>query len=181
MAASDPSAFAFNQAHDPNAGQAPAYGQPQSFGQDMAAQAGQAYGSAASHVQAGYGAAAAGVNQGLAQMSNFGGQMMGGGGGPGGAGFGGGGFGGMMGGGGEGGQVNTTVPLILAIVTLFPCFNCLFGIPALILVILGKKAIEQGNVEDGKKKVKLGQILAIVGIVLSLLGTIVNVILRMIH
>jgi cytochrome c biogenesis protein CcdA len=77
---------------------------------------------------------------------------------------------------GPGGDVNTTLPLVLGILSLF-C-NCLFGIPALILAILSMNAKKAGNLEDARSKAKISIILAIVGMVLSVIGGVVNFIIN---
>jgi hypothetical protein len=57
---------------------------------------------------------------------------------------------------GAGGDVNTTLPLVLAILSIFPCCNVpLFGIGGLIFAILAKKAKDEGNLDDARKKIKL--------------------------
>ena len=76
---------------------------------------------------------------------------------------------------GPGGDVNTTLPLILSILSIVPCCNIFFGIPALILAILAMNAKKAGNFEDARKKAKISTILAIVGFVLSIVAGIIQV------
>lgn len=79
---------------------------------------------------------------------------------------------------GPGGDVNTTLPLILAILSIFPCCDIFLGVPALILAILAMNAKKAGNLEDARKKAKISIILSIVGYVLSVIGGVVNFILN---
>ena len=78
---------------------------------------------------------------------------------------------------GPGGDVNTTLPLILAILSIFPCCNIFFGIPALILAILAMNAKKAGNLEDARSKSKISIIISVVGWVLSIISIIIRVVM----
>jgi hypothetical protein len=78
---------------------------------------------------------------------------------------------------GPGGDVNTTPALILGIVSLFFC--CPLGIASLILAILAGNAKKAGNLDEARSKSKLAIILGVVGIVLSIIGGVINVIMNM--
>jgi hypothetical protein len=73
---------------------------------------------------------------------------------------------------GQGGDVNTTLPLILSIITLL-C-NCLFGIPALVLAILAMNEKKAGKLDDARSKAKISLILSIVGWVIGIVFGILN-------
>ena len=79
---------------------------------------------------------------------------------------------------GAGGDVNTTLPLVLAILTIIPCCNIFFGIPALILAILAMNAKKAGNLDDARSKAKISIILSVVGWALTLVGGTLNFILN---
>ena len=79
---------------------------------------------------------------------------------------------------GPGGDVNTTVPLVLSILSVIPCCNPFFGIPALVLAILAMNAKKAGDFEGARSKAKISLILAVVAIVLSLVGNTLYMVLR---
>ncbi len=101
---------------------------------------------------------------------NMGGQQGFGGGAPGG-----GGGGGMV----PAGDVNTTLPLVLSVVSLFCCgLGTLLGIGGLVLAIQAKNAQKMGDLATAQQKAKLSTILAAVGIGVGLLGGVVSAVLR---
>ena len=83
---------------------------------------------------------------------------------------------------GAGGDVNTTLPLILSIVQLVLCCNVFFGIPALIFAIQAGSAKKTGDLETARKKVKTAFIImgvgwaleVIVGVIQAILGAMSN-------
>jgi len=77
---------------------------------------------------------------------------------------------------GAGGDVNTTLPLVLNIVALF-CF-CLVAIPGLIFAIQAGTAKKNGDIETARSKAKLSLILAIVALALGILGGVTSFILN---
>ncbi len=93
---------------------------------------------------------------------------------PGGPGFGGPGFPGgpMMP--GAGGDVNTTIPLVLSILFIFPCCNLFFGIPALIFAIQAGNAKKAGDFETARSKAKISYIIMGIGFVISIIVGIIN-------
>lgn len=78
---------------------------------------------------------------------------------------------------GAGGDVNTTVPLVLSILMIFPC-GCsggiLLGIPALIFAIQAGNAKKAGDYETARGKAKVSYILVGVGFGLSVLFSIIG-------
>ena len=94
---------------------------------------------------------------------------------PGGFGPPGGGFGppgGFAGPPGGGGEVNTTLPLILSIASIFLCTNLLFGIPAMIFAIQAGTCVTNGNIEGARAKVKTSYMILGIGTVLAFVGWI---------
>ncbi len=75
---------------------------------------------------------------------------------------------------GQGGEVNTTLPLVLSIVQTVLCCNPLFGIIALVFAIQANNAKKTGDVVTAAAKAKTALIIVGVGFVLSLLGGIGN-------
>jgi hypothetical protein len=74
---------------------------------------------------------------------------------------------------GSGGDVNTTTPLVLGIVSMVICGNCLLGIPAIILAVMAMNAKNVGNIEDARSKAKTSTILSIVGFGLAAVGMVI--------
>jgi hypothetical protein len=72
---------------------------------------------------------------------------------------------------GAGGDVNTTLPLILGIVATVLC--CLGGVPSLIFAILAMNAKKAGDVEGARSKAKIATIIGAIAIVLSLCSTVI--------
>jgi hypothetical protein len=72
---------------------------------------------------------------------------------------------------GAGGDLNTTLPLILGIVTIFCCW------PAAIFIILfavqAKKLKEQGQIDQARSKAKIATIVAAIIIGLDIVGGII--------
>jgi hypothetical protein len=74
---------------------------------------------------------------------------------------------------GSGGDVNTTLPLALSIVSVVVCGNCLLGIPAIVLAVMAMNARNVGNLEDARSKAKISNILSIVGFALVLVASVI--------
>jgi hypothetical protein len=81
---------------------------------------------------------------------------------------------------GAGGDVNTTLPLILNIVAMIFCcgLGTILGIVGLIFAIQAGNAKKQGDMETARGKAKTSLILAIVAFVLGLIGGIVSAIIQ---
>ncbi len=79
---------------------------------------------------------------------------------------------------GPGGDVNTTLSLVLSIISLLACCNPFFGIPAVVLSILAMNAKKAGDIEGARSKAKVSLILAIVGMALSMIGNTLYFIFR---
>ncbi|HRG99675.1 MAG TPA: CD225/dispanin family protein [Polyangiaceae bacterium] len=76
---------------------------------------------------------------------------------------------------GAGGDVNTTLPLVLSIVSLFCCgLGTVLGIIGIVLSVQASNAKSMGDVEGARGKAKMAVILASVGIALGLLGGVVS-------
>jgi hypothetical protein len=75
---------------------------------------------------------------------------------------------------GAGGDVNTTIPLVLSILLIFPCCNFLFGVPALIFAIQAGNAKKAGDFATAASKAKVSYIIMGIGVVLSILAGIVQ-------
>jgi hypothetical protein len=75
---------------------------------------------------------------------------------------------------GAGGDVNTTIPLVLSILMIFPCCNLLFGIPALVFAIQAGNAKKAGDFETARSKSKVSYIIIGIGMVLSVVIGIVQ-------
>ena len=75
---------------------------------------------------------------------------------------------------GAGGDVNTTLPLVLSIVQTVLCcgLGTIFGIISLIFAIMAGSAKKTGDLESARKKAKLSIILFIVGTVLTIIQAI---------
>jgi hypothetical protein len=69
---------------------------------------------------------------------------------------------------GSGGDVNTTLPLILSIASVLLCGNYLLGIPAIILAVMAGSSKTAGNLEDARSKAKVSTILCVVGFALNM-------------
>jgi hypothetical protein len=78
---------------------------------------------------------------------------------------------------GSGRDVNTTTPLVLGIVSIALCGNCLLGIPAIILAVMAMNAKNVGNIEDARSKAKISTILSIVGFGLAAVGLVLYVLI----
>ncbi|MDB4993146.1 MAG: hypothetical protein JWM74_578 [Myxococcaceae bacterium] len=81
---------------------------------------------------------------------------------------------------GQGGDVNTTLPLILNIVAMIFCcgLGTILGIVGLIFAIQAGSAKKQGDMETARGKAKTSLILAIVAFVLGLVGGIISAIVQ---
>jgi hypothetical protein len=131
--------------------------------------------------QQGFNQAAAGVGQAADQMGQaFGGMVQQGGGGYGGAPMQQGGPGGMAGPAGPGGDINTTMPLILGIVSVFCCLPA--AVVSIIFAIQAKTLKDQGQLDAARAKVKTAQLISFiaigVGLVLDILVVILQVVAR---
>ena len=82
---------------------------------------------------------------------------------------------------GMGGDVNTTLPLILAILAIFPCgcpacIGSILGIVALVFTIQAMNAKKVGDFATAQSKAKLGTILAGSGLGVGILLWIINMV-----
>jgi Interferon-induced transmembrane protein len=80
---------------------------------------------------------------------------------------------------GMGGDVNTTLPLILSIVAIFPCgcslcIGSILGIVGLVFAIQAMNAKKVGDFATAQSKAKLATILSGIGIGIGLLLWIIN-------
>ena len=164
-----------------------AYGgqpQQQQYGGQMQ-QGAQNFGNAAAGAFGQAGDAAGQAYGGMAQGAGFGGgpmqqqqQQYGGGPPPGGFGGGFGGPGGPMGP-GAGGQINTTQPLIFAIVSVFCCWPA--AIVAIIFALQAKKLAEQGQIDAAMAKAKTSKLISFIAIGLGLVAIILNIVIRIVR
>ena len=74
---------------------------------------------------------------------------------------------------GAGGDVNTTIPLVLSILMIFPCCN-IFGVVPLIFAIQAGNAKKAGDFETARSKAKVSYILMAVFFGLSVIIGIIN-------
>lgn len=79
---------------------------------------------------------------------------------------------------GAGGDVNTTLPLVLSIIELVLCCNLLFGGLGLMFAIQAGNAKKVGDLELARSKAKTAMIIIIVGAVLETIGGGLNAFLR---
>ena len=77
---------------------------------------------------------------------------------------------------GAGGDVNTTLPLILSIVQLVLCCNPIFGTIGLVFAIQAGNAKKTGDVELARSKAKTAMIIIMVGAALESIGVVINVV-----
>ena len=82
---------------------------------------------------------------------------------------------------GAGGDVNTTLPLVLSIVELVLCCNVLFGVISLIFAIQAGNAKKAGDLETARQKAKLSLIICLVGAGLEAVGVVINIIASAAH
>jgi hypothetical protein len=82
---------------------------------------------------------------------------------------------------GMGGDVNTTLPLVLSILSLVLCCNLLFGGLGLFFAIQAGNAKKVGDFETARSKAKLSIIIVIVGAVLWVIGVSLNVVASAMH
>lgn len=96
-------------------------------------------------------------------------------------GYGGGGFGGPGGpmGPGTPGQLNTTQPLIFAIVSVFCCWPA--AIVAIIFALQSKKLAEQGQLDAAMAKAKTSKLISFIAIGLGVVAIILNIIVRVLR
>jgi hypothetical protein len=77
---------------------------------------------------------------------------------------------------GAGGDVNTTLPLVLNIVSFVLCCCWTYGLTGLmaiagvILAIIAMNSAKTGNIQDAQAKAKISLILAIVSMVLGFIA-----------
>jgi hypothetical protein len=79
---------------------------------------------------------------------------------------------------GAGGDVNTTLPLVLAIIALFPCCNLLFGGIGLAFAIQAGNAKKAGDIEGARSKAKIALIVVGIGLGLQAIAIVINVIVN---
>ncbi len=81
---------------------------------------------------------------------------------------------------GAGGDVNTTVPLILSIIaTVFCCgLGTILGIIGIVFSIQAGNAKKAGDLETARSKAKTATILSIVAFVLGILGGILSAVMQ---
>jgi hypothetical protein len=77
---------------------------------------------------------------------------------------------------GAGGDVNTTLPLVLSIVELVLCCNVIFGGVGLVFALQAGAAMKSGDIETARSKAKLSMIIVLVGAALEGVGIMLNVI-----
>jgi hypothetical protein len=82
---------------------------------------------------------------------------------------------------GAGGDVNTTLPLVLSIVELVVCCNVLFGVLGLVFAIQAGNAKKSGDIETARSKAKLSMIIVLVGAGLEAVAVVLNVIAGSMH
>lgn len=71
------------------------------------------------------------------------------------------------------GPVNTTLPLVISIVSLFCCgVGTIGGIIGLVFALQAKGALDQGQVEDARSKAKIALIVSLVCGGVQLIGII---------
>ncbi|HQY63911.1 MAG TPA: CD225/dispanin family protein [Polyangiaceae bacterium] len=76
---------------------------------------------------------------------------------------------------GAGGDINTTLPLVLSVLSLFCCgLGTVLGIIGVVLSVQASNAKNRGDLESARGKAKMAVILASVGIALGLLGGVVS-------
>ena len=79
---------------------------------------------------------------------------------------------------GAGGDVNTTLPLILSIVQLVLCCNLIFGGIGLLFAIQAGTAKKAGDLQTARAKAKTAMIVIIIGAVLETIGVTINILLN---
>jgi hypothetical protein len=82
---------------------------------------------------------------------------------------------------GAGGDVNTTLPLVLSIVELVVCCNVLFGVLGLVFAIQAGNAKKSGDLETARSKAKLSMIIVLVGAGLEAVAVVLNVLASSMH
>jgi len=79
---------------------------------------------------------------------------------------------------GAGGDVNTTLPLVLSIIQLALCCNLVFGGVSLMFAIQAGNAKKAGDLVTARAKAKTAITVTIIGAVLETIGIVVNVIVN---
>jgi hypothetical protein len=77
---------------------------------------------------------------------------------------------------GSGGDVNTTLPLVLSIVGVVMGFNPI-AVVALVFAILATSAKSSGNIEEARKHAKVALVLSIVALGLMVLALVAYVVI----
>ena len=67
-----------------------------------------------------------------------------------------------------GGDVNTTLPLVLSLAATLLCCDPILGLPAIILAIQARNAANMGAVDLARKRARTALVLAIAAIVVGL-------------
>jgi hypothetical protein len=70
---------------------------------------------------------------------------------------------------GSGNDVNTTLPLALAIGSTLLCCDPVLGLPAIVLAILARNAADVGAIDVARRRARTGLILSIASIVVGFL------------
>ncbi len=82
---------------------------------------------------------------------------------------------------GAGGDVNTTLPLILSICQLVLCCNLVFGGIGLFFAIQAGNAKKSGDIMTAKSKAKTAMMVIIIGAVLESIGVAINIATQAMH
>jgi hypothetical protein len=70
---------------------------------------------------------------------------------------------------GSGGDVNTTLPLVLSIASTVLCCDPLLGLPAIVLAIQARSAQSEGAIDLARKRARVALVLSIVSMGLGAL------------
>jgi Interferon-induced transmembrane protein len=65
---------------------------------------------------------------------------------------------------GSGSDVDTTLPLVLSIVSTLLCCDPVLGVPAIVLAIQARNAANRGDIDLARKRARVAVILALVAI-----------------
>lgn len=82
---------------------------------------------------------------------------------------------------GAGGDVNTTLPIILSVLSCLCCgwgLSLILGIVGIVLSVQAGNAKNMGDIEGARGKAKTATILASIGIGIGLLGGVIGAILQ---
>jgi hypothetical protein len=75
---------------------------------------------------------------------------------------------------GSGNEVNTTLPLALAIASTLLCCDPVLGLPAIVLAILARNAADVGAIDVARRRARSGLILAIASIAVGFLVELIE-------